>query len=231
MTDRTISLLSFVLKTATVGLFCLALPIHVWRTGLPFTDLVALLTVLLSWPVTGAIVLVVFLTRFRNAIDQWLRHVEVEGPGGFKFRPQPPADPPPSDPVTESSRGGLTVTDEQRRALVDAIAENQRQREDNLQLALHQWAYWRYSFLNVFLVPVTKQVLLYLASQGDSGVTIGQIRGEVQALGFEPANTDSSLLALIQHTLARVDNQQIRITPDGFRFLQWAGLIPRPPAG
>lgn len=214
------------------GLFCIVLPIAVWKGFVTLDPTLRLLAVLVSWPVAIVIISLVFFDRFRGAIDHFLRNVRsVQFPGG-NVQVQSP------DIGTSSGEAeGVVLTPEQRDALVNYIAEleqkhtdvttNREQLQQQLQSATVQMFVWKFRFLDAFYVMATKQVLLWFAST--SPQTCASFHQTWQRLITDANQRTVILGVLFQYGMLRPDGELIRITQEGYGFLQFVGLIPYAP--
>lgn len=107
------------------GLFCVVLPIAVWKNLVTFDPVLKILGVIVSWPMAVAIILLAFFERFHGGIDQFLRNVRsLQFPGG-NVQVQPPST---GNGTTEAER--VVLTTEQRDNLVSYIATLEQSRTD-----------------------------------------------------------------------------------------------------
>jgi multidrug efflux pump subunit AcrA (membrane-fusion protein) len=222
------------LAIATFGVFCICLPIALWRGLLHFDPVLKILTATVTWPAAIVIVSLVFLGRFRGAVDFFLRNVRsVQFPGGN-------VQVQSADNGGAANAGQVVLSAEQRDNLTNYMSELRQQHDaanasrEELQRRLDattmQMYQWKFSFLNQFFVFGTKQVLLWFAQNGlQSRTTFTQ--------AWQPTIADANqrgviLDVLLQHGMLVTEGTAIRITPEGYGFLQFIGLIPyAPPQG
>jgi len=222
------------LAIATFGVFCICLPIALWRGLLHLDPVLKILTATVTWPAAIVIVSLVFLGRFQGAVDFFLRNVRsVQFPGGN-------VQVQSADNGGAANAGQVVLTAEQRDNLTNYMSELRQQhdaanasREElqgRLDATTMQMYQWKFSFLNQFFVFGTKQVLLWFAQNGlQSRQTFTQ--------AWQPTIADANqrgviLDVLLQHGMLVTDGTAIRITPEGYGFLQFIGLIPyAPPQG
>lgn len=219
------------LAIATFGVFCICLPIALWRGLLHLDPVLKIVTSTVTWPAAIVVLGLVFLGRFRGAIDFFLRNVRsVQFPGG-NVQVQTP------DSVGNADTGQVVLTEEQRDNLINYMSELRQQHEaanasrEELQTRLDATTMrmfeWKFSYLNQFFVFGTKQVLLWFAQNGP------QTRQSFTQ-AWQPAIPDANqrgviLDVLLQHGMLQTDGTATRITPEGYGFLQFIGLIPYAP--
>jgi hypothetical protein len=229
-------LLGAALAIVVFGIFCVSLPIALCKDMLPSDLVLKLLALLLSWPVSVLIMALVFLSRFQGAIDFFLRNVRsVNFPGG-NVQIQPQTETKPTD--TNTPPGTMVISAEQREQLGRYIQDLQQQHsaataakqdtEQRLKQAYTDSIAWKFSYLNLFYVPQTKQVLHWFAYHSP------QTR-ESYNLSWQSYIQDSNqrgivLDVLLQFNMLKMDNVNIAITPEGHGFLQFIGMIPYTPA-
>jgi hypothetical protein len=158
------------LAIATFGVFCVCLPIILWRGLLHLDPVLKILTATVTWPAAIIIVSLVFIVRFQSAIDFFLRNVRsVHFPGGN-------VQVQSTENAGATTSGQVVLTPEQRDNLINYMSELQQQhdaanatREDlqrRLDTTTMQMFEWKFSYLNQFFVFGTKQVLLWFAQNG-----------------------------------------------------------------
>lgn len=215
------------------GLFCMVLPVAVWKNLVTFDPALKILGVIVSWPMAIAIVLLAFFDRFQGSIDQFLRNVRsLQFPGG-NVQVQPPGSGTGS-----AEPDGVALSVEQRDNLARYIASLEQSRTDvtitrdqlqtQLQVVNMQMFEWKFSFLNVFYVFGTKQVLLWFAQHSPQ---TRETFHQAWQLNITDLNQRAVILdVLLQYCMLSTDGASIRITPEGYGFLQFIGLIPHAPA-
>lgn len=212
------------------GLFCVVLPIAVWKNLVTLDPALRILGVIVSWPMAVAIVLLAFFDRFQGGIDHFLHNVRsVQFPGGNVQVQAPGAG------SVEAER--VILTPQQRDEMMNYIAKLEtshstttatlEQVQQQLQTVNTLAFEWKFRFLNVFYVPATKQVLLWFAQYSP------QTRESFHQ-AWQPVIADLNQRAIIldvllQYGMVATDGTSIRITPEGYGFLQFIGLVPYAP--
>jgi hypothetical protein len=228
-------LLGTALVVIVFGIFCICLPIALWKDMLLGDLVFKIFALFISWPVAILIVTLVFFSRFQTAIDYFLRNIRsVNFPGG-NVQVQSQAETKPADANT--APGTMVISPEQSEQLSRYIQGLQQQNlaatavkqdiEQRLIQASTESIIWKFSYLNLFYVPQTKQVLYWFAYSSP------QTRQSFN-LAWQPYIQDSNqrgviLDVLLQFNMLKMDNMNIGITPEGHGFLQFIGMIPYTP--
>lgn len=233
MTDSTRRQVS-PLAIATFGVFCVCLPIALWRGMVHLDPMLRILTATVTWPAAIVVVSLVFLGRFQGAVDFFLRNVRsVQFPGG-NVQVQTPEN------VAAANAGQIVLTPQQRDDLINHMSQLEQQHgaaaasceelQRRLDATTMQMFDWKFQFLNQFFVFGTKQVLLWFAQNGPQN---RQTFTQAWQPHVQDANQRGVILdVLLQHGMLDTDGTAIRITPEGYGFLQFIGLIPyAPPQG
>ena len=159
-------IVGFAVKILVIAFLCIWLPIILWRNSPSIESSVKIIGLLISWPAVAALISIFVLTRFKEAIDVFLRSIRsVSFPGG-NLQTQT-AGPANSELAGGAPEGGISLTSEQQRQirkhiedLQQSVATSSAQRVD-LQRQLSDAQYltymWKFSYLNLFYVPITKQ--------------------------------------------------------------------------
>src|SRR5262245_50025318 len=109
------------------------MPILLRVLGISQGDFLALPKAILVWPAAAAVLGLVLLLRFREAIDHVIRHGRFKLPGGVEIQSQaPPSEEAPAGP------GAVTLTPEQQEELSRFVQSLQQQ--SNLASAQSQQA-------------------------------------------------------------------------------------------
>ena len=219
------------------GTFGIALPILAWRRSLTSDDFLAVAKLLLSWPVVVAGVGLYFLARFQPAIDTLLRHVgSMRLPGGVDIQIQ---QPDAARSATTPASGSLSLSPDQQAELerfiedLSARAQLTEAAKQDLERQYHEALVesigWKWRYLNLFLAPITKQVLRWFADNSGRPVQ----RNQFHSL-WVPAINDSSqretiLDVLVENQLVDARGLNLSLSTEGYRYLVWAGMIPPPP--
>jgi hypothetical protein len=220
----------FAVLIAVFGACVIALPIATWRA----TQAGDALARLISWPV--AVVVIVFLTlrRLGAALEHYVRNLGLmKLPGGIELQRQ--SDP--GDATAKAPGATTSTTDEQNKVveLVRSIWEEKEKakadKEDATKLSAdfaRQAIHWKFAFLNLFLVPRSKDVLYWL-SQGN--IVVSQDKFHDLWRPYLPDENERNVIltVLAQHRLIEQESGAYRITREGYAFLQFIGKIPYAP--
>ncbi len=146
-----IRILIWVIKTVIIAVPCILISIIFSRNPQSFESFVKLAELLISWPIVVAFLAMVIFIRFKGAIDNLLRNIRsVSFPGGnVQTQPVGPSDAVPS---SVSADGTVRLTSEEW----DQIREYIENLEQNVATSSAQW---KFAYLNLFYVPITKQIL------------------------------------------------------------------------
>lgn len=229
-------LLGVIAAIAVFAFLCIYLPIILWKQTLPADTIFRILSLLFSWPVTILIVALIFLSRFQSAIDYFLRNVRrINFPGG-DVQLQQQTETKSSD--ISVPPGSMVITSEQQEQISryiqdlqqqhsNTVVEKQNLKEQLRQVYMESIA-WKFSYLNLFYVPQTKQVLFWFAHSSP------QTRQSYDT-AWQPSIQDNNqriviLDVLLNFNMLKADGVNITITTEGHNFLQFIGMIPRPPA-
>lgn len=225
------------LVVAGVSLF--VLPILAWNGLLPkslsFRDLIDTLKLFVSWPVAVVAVAYGFMGKFHSALDSYLRSIGLmKLPGGVEIQTDQRAS---NEAKPSESPANLVLTPEQEDQLnkimsslesanlsVEEKNVLEQKFDDMARIAMH----WKFSFLNQFFVQNTRNVLHWFS------YVQPQSRANYSTL-WQSAIPDEEQRQLILNTLLHFGlltelDGLIRITEQGYSFLQFIGMIPPTPA-
>ena len=233
---KTTSIIALIVASAVVFSLLVVTPIALALSGsLDQATLFGLASLVLSWPVAALILGLLFMTRFHQSLDTFLRNIaHMKLPGGVEFQSQP-QPPPDAESTVEDTPVSLSEEDKKQvEYLRSKIGELQELSQAERELLSRQYAaalaaasWWKFSYLNLFLVPQTKQVLLWFSQNAP------QTRSTYSTLWAPFIQNEQqrtlTLDVLIQNGLLEEDNDMIRLTPEGYAFLQFMGAIPYPP--
>lgn len=190
-----------------------------------------------AWPVTILTLFLIFFSKFRSAFDYFLRNIRtVNFPGG-SVETQDKSTGSGESPK-EDKEGAITLTQEQTEYLESYIKKLQddhslvSQQTQDLQAELanaYIYTYaWKFEYLKLFYVPKTKNVLLWFAN--NSPQTRENYNRNWQIL--IPLITERNIIidVLLQYGMIENNGINLKITTQGYSFLQYIGLIPYPPA-
>ena len=231
-----INLLVFAIKILVIAALCVWLPIILWHNPPSIESYVKIIGLLISWPVVATFISIMVLTRFREAIDVFLRNIRsVSFPGG-NVQTQT-AGPANAEPTGNSPAGGLNLTSEQQnqirnyiKDLQNSVAASSAQQID-LQKQLSDAQYlsymWKFSYLNLFYVPITKQILLWLSAYQEQSIQNFHLTWQPQIPDQTQRNT--ILDVLIHFRMLHVQDSILSVTQEGQSFLQYLGFKPSSP--
>jgi hypothetical protein len=189
-----------------------------------------------AWPATVLTLFLVFFSKFRGAVDYFLRNIRTLNFPGGSVETQATSKSSGEAPK-EDKEGVITLTEEQTGYLEAYIKKLQEehslasQQTQNLQAELanaYIYTYaWKFEYLKLFYVTKTKNVLLWLAN--NSPQARDNYNKSWQFL--IPLVTERNVIidVLLQYGMIESDGMSLKITSQGYSFLQYIGLIPYPP--
>ena len=190
----------------------------------------------IAWPVTVLTLFLIFFSKFRGAFDYFLRNIRTLNFPGGSVETQDVSKGSGESPK-EDKEGVITLTKEQTGYLETYIKNLQEehslvsQQTQNLQAELanaYIYTYaWKFEYLKLFYVPKTKNVLLWFAN--NSSQARDSYNKSWQFL--IPLITERNVIidVLLQYGMIESDGINLKITAQGYSFLQYIGLIPYPP--
>ena len=231
-----INLLEFSIKILVIAVLCIWLPIILWLNPLSIESSVKIIGLLISWPVVVAFISIMVLTRFRESIDAFLRNIRsVSFPGG-NVQTQT-AGPAGAGPAGDSPVGGVSLTSEQQDQIRNYIKDLQKSvaassaQQIDLQRQLSDAQYfsymWKFSYLNLFYIPITKQILFWLST--NQGQSIQNFHLIWQPQIPDQTQRDTILDVLIHFGMLHVQDSMLSVTQEGQSFLQYLGFKPSTP--
>lgn len=197
-------------------------------------DWIRLASVLISWPIAVTVISLVFFSRFKGAIDQFLRDVKrVNFPGGAVER-----QPVGTSDDSRRAEGTTILSREQTEQLTQFIDKLTRDKhlanktiedcEKRVTEASITSYRWKFGYLNNFFVHNTKQVLLWFAYHSPQS---RQAFHQAWQHLIPSVNERETIISVcIQYGVLRADGNNLNITQEGQAFLQYIGLIPSAPA-
>ena len=230
------STVALILAAAVVLSLLVVAPIALALAGRLDPDtLFGLASLLLSWPIAALILGLLFMTRFHSSIDTFLRNIALMRlPGGFELQsqsqPNAPAEPPAEDSSAPLSEDAEAQADDLRSKIGEVETLSQAEKDllsQQYEMALTNASYWKFAYLNLFFIPQTKQVLQWFSqSPAQTRVTYSALWAP-----FIRAEQQRTIIlnVLLQYGLLEEQQGLIRITPEGYAFLQFIGAIPFPP--
>ncbi len=227
--------LGIVLSIIAFGMFCVSFPVLIYR-GVDVDTVVKLFSVVISWPIAITLIALIFFSRFRDSIDLFLQNIRsVHFPGG-SVQTQIPASG--SEEAKKERRGDtIKLTPRELEELSRFIGQMQEslnlanKGKEALEQDVKRWfkeAYrWKFTFLNTFYVPVTKDVLLWFSRLSP------QTRESFHQWWLRiitSAEQRSIILdVLVGYGMMKADGVNYEITTEGYSFLQFIGYIPHAP--
>jgi hypothetical protein len=230
------SWLGIVLSIVAFGLFCVSLPVLIYR-GVDADIVMKLFSTVISWPVAITVIALVFLSRFRTSINLFLQNIRALSFPGGNVQMQTPAS---RGEEREEERKGesIKLTQEQTEELSRFIGQMQEglnlanKEKEALEQDVKRWfmaAYgWKFTFLNTFYVPITKEVLFWFSRiSPQSREFFHQVwRGRIPSLEQRSIILD----VLVAYDMIKPEGMNYKITLEGYSFLQFIGYIPFAPS-
>ena len=193
---------------------------------------IKLLEVILSWPVAVLIIFVIFFVKFRVAIEAFLKNIKsIKTPWGAEVQTQTISN----DAKKEKGRY-ITLDEEKKleegiRNLLeqDQLTRSQKkQLEQEVEKAYSYTRHWKFTYLNTFFVPITKQILNWAATQKNFDKQFYHL---IWALSIPEESQRNIILDVLTYNsmLETLDGINYKITSHGYDFLQFIGYIPLEP--
>ncbi len=194
--------------------------------------IIELLEVLLTWPVAVLIICLTFFIKFKEAINVFLKNIKsIKTPWGGEVQTQVSS--------TEAKPAGgryVTPDEEQRieqavRGLLEESRLTQQQKEQlekEVANANNFAKYWKFTYLNTFFVPLTKQVLRWAADIKNFNKHGYHL---IWAIAIPEESQRNVIIDVLSYNymLETSDGINYKITPHGYEFLQFIGNIPTAP--
>ena len=219
-----INILTWFIKIVIIAVLCIWMPIILWHNPLSFESFVKLVELLISWPMVIAFLAMIILTRFKSAIDHLLRNIRsVSFPGG-NIQTQAAGD---STDGSEDSDSIREYTNSQQPHFAAFSGQQQNELQEQLRDAKYSSSMWKFSYLNMFYVPITKQVLLWLS--GNPSQTKQNFHLMWQSQIPDPTQRETILNVLIRYGMLQVQATTLSVTNEGEYFLRYLGLKPSAP--
>ena len=173
-----------------------------------------------------------FFTRFQTSLDYFLRNIRsFQFPGG-NIQTQA------GTAAETGSLDNMVLTPEQRDQLINQMAQlDEQQNRDatasqedlrrKLDTVTTHMLEWKFRYLSVFFVQGTKQILLWFAQCSPQS---RESCNQIWQTAVPDANQRGIILDVLMHNgMLKTDGTTITITPEGYGFLQFIGLIPYAP--
>jgi len=183
------------------------------------TTFLEAMKILVSWPFAVCSLGFAFGIAFKPEIRAFIVNIaEIWLPGGSRITTR-------QQPTPENNTGNEITGPKDLSAL--PAQKTVEEYERLLQDARIGIAYWRFQFLNWFLVPRTKEVLKWIGQTG--GVTVGAYREFWRKVFVSEAESEITSSVLLQNWLITLDSGLYKITPIGRDFLGFLeGRFPPP---
>lgn len=196
-----------------------------------------LLKIIISWPFVVLILVGSFGWSFKEEIRQFLRKVgTIKLPRGTEIltTQSPPAKSEKKDDIAppEPDPSVLTLNAEQQaviRAHIESLSQQastaEQEKEQILKNATdlllqkeREVKYWWFMYLNLFLVPTTKHVLRWFASQ-PIAITKDYYNEVWKGIVANAVQREIMLMVLIHHNLIEANGPTLVLTQNGRDFL------------
>lgn len=179
------------------------------------------LKVILSAPVVAGVVAMTFIFKFQSGLRGLINRIaHIKFPGGGELSaPQLPPEPAPKGPPLPGP------VEEEQPLLPAALTDQQVSAVKELFDAERARAYlWEYRYLNLFLAPVTQEVLEWFGT-----LTTRTSLAMADALWTsripDPEQRRIILAVLEAHHLVQREGELLAITPKGREYLEWKNKI------
>lgn len=190
----------------------------------------------IAWPAAILTIVLFFFFKFRGAFDFFLRNIrKVHFPGGSVETQNTFTNS--GEAPKENREGIITPTKEQTEYLEEYIKKIRDERniineeKQDLQKELANVEFymfaWKFEYLELFYVSHTKRVLLWFAN--NSPQTKENYYKAWQFLVPLPTERNTIIEVLVRYDMLERDGVNIRITEQGYSFLQYIGYVPCAP--
>jgi len=187
------------------------------------------LQIILSWPVAVLVIFVLFFFKFKSAIETFLRNIKcIKTPWGAEIQSQSGSE--------ETKTEGRLVSPEEEQNLQTEIKKLLNESHLNLQQKeqlrtelkrVYDAAFaWKFSYLNLFYVYKTKQVLLSVAHLQTFSKEFYHNGWKTLIQDEAERNTILDVLAS-NGMLSTIDGVHYKVTDQGYRFLEFIGYLPK----
>ena len=196
-------------------------------------EFIKITSLFVSWPVAVTIITLVFFLRFRESIDHFLRHLRsVTFPGGsVETQPKPTSSEKVSPELTAGTAFVQWIKELQLRE--QNVSQTNEQLKEQLTEVSRRSYQWKFDFLNQFLVLTTKKVLHWFAKNLDAySISRDSFHQLWQQQIPDTQQRDIIIGVLLGYNMLLNDEMSLKITREGYIFLQYIGFIPYvPPTG
>jgi hypothetical protein len=214
---------------------CISLPLIIWKGVLPGDHFIKLVSTFLSWPIAVALICLVFLFRFQSSIQDFLGHIaSMKLPGGIEVQREAPILREPSSSTEDGSRALSLEEIEKIKSTIDDLEQKIQLTDEDRKLykeALNRVyidkTYWKFQYLSLYFVPNTKNVLYWISKLGPCNKQ--QFHRDLATIIPNQSQREIILTVLIENKMITEENDELKITNEGYLFLQFIGKIPFPP--
>jgi hypothetical protein len=184
------------------------------------------LRVLLSAQMITALVIIIFLKFYNDEVKALFKRL-TKLPGGVEL----------SAPQQESLSTEKTIDDKTSPEPQSSIESVPIQSQDDKQIetltALYTTErsrayFWEYSYLNLYLVARTQQVLDWIAAL-TTPLSIDLFDSMWMPFIPEISERKAIISALERHYLIAIESRLISITPKGHEYIEWRTKVLNPP--
>lgn len=183
---------------------------------------------MLSAPVMGAAVAIIFLSMFKDEIRKYISRIAtIKFPGGTEVST---SQAKMSDEEAREPQRPLPQVAEPGPTLPVGLTPQQQEEVSQLLKAEKAASYlWEYRYLNQFLVYQTQQVLDWLVEIPQPITTrLYDTHWLVQIPKAEERN--AIIFALQAHHLVQITGEKLEVTEKGREYQEWRGALPPLPA-
>ena len=217
------------------GFFCVCLPIVLWKYTPDLSAYLKVASIVVSWPTAVVFVAILLTMRFHDALDYFLRNCSVKLPGGTEIQSQQKtANTAKEDQLPP---GCAILTREQQQNLDQFIRDIRQQAQLNaadagllnqeLTKAYDLAINWKFNYLNLFLVQMTKEILFWF-SQQTASMSRANYHNVWQMWIPDVTQRDTILNVLLEFGMLQASGDQLSATPHGRGFLAFIGRLPMP---
>ena len=231
---RKFKLFEILLVIMIFGFFCLLIPIFAYQGKLSPDIIVKLLSVILSWPVAIITIVLVFVYKFRDSINYFLKNIgSMKLPGGVEIQSQTPSSSESEGSETDDT---LKLTSQEQQYLNKYLKElesaktaSEEERDVYKELydqELYNAIVWKFKYLNMFFVPNTKLILLWFAQNPFKNRNSYHTAWQTNIQSKE--QREIILNVLKQNGMIKVSEGTINVTSEGYAFLEYIGFLTYP---
>jgi hypothetical protein len=188
--------------------------------------------VLLAWPVMAFIISMVFLFRFTDSIKHFIEKHYLRKFGSAEFESQN-RDTLIQEKLTTNTNGEIISLEQMKsfeseleklRSNISTKHEEIQQKDGLIDFLIYRAEYFEFSYLNLFYVLNTKNVLLWFFSVRQATKDFFSLT--YQSVIQSPFEREAIFNALLNYEMIKPqDNGMVCITDKGIRFLKYIGYL------